>query len=83
MSKNGNNQSGPLQTGTVKMFDDTRGYGFITLDDGTGDMFFHRNNAVNPERDRNLSFKPKTRVEFTVTRGEKGLKAVGVKQINL
>ena len=64
-----------LATGTVKWFNDTKGYGFIQSDDG-GDVFVHHS-AVVGEGHRTL--QEGQRVEFEVIQDAKGPKASNVK----
>jgi len=59
------------ETGTVKWFNSTKGYGFITRDSG-GDVFVHYS-AINSQGYRSL--EEGQRVEFTVAQGQKGLQA--------
>jgi len=62
------------ETGTVKWFNTTKGYGFITRDQGE-DVFVHYT-AVRGEGFRSLS--EGQRVEFTVAEGTKGPQAQDV-----
>ncbi len=57
-------------TGKVKWFDDTKGFGFITPDDGKRDCFVHRS-AIQGGR----SLPEGKRVEFTVVTDENGREA--------
>jgi len=66
------------ETGTVKWFNDSKGYGFIKRDEGD-DVFVHFN-AISGEGYRTL--KEGQRVEFTVTQGEKGLQAADVTPVD-
>lgn len=59
------------ETGTVKWFNATKGYGFITRDSG-GDVFIHYS-AINSTGYRSL--EEGQRVEFSVAEGDKGLQA--------
>lgn len=59
------------ETGTVKWFNATKGYGFITRDSG-GDVFVHYS-AINSQGYRSL--EEGQRVEFEVVEGKKGLQA--------
>jgi CspA family cold shock protein len=59
-----------LTTGQVKWFDDTKGFGFITPDDGTKDCFVHRS-AIKGGK----SLVEGNRVEFRVVTDEKGREA--------
>ena len=62
-------------TGKVKWFNPSKGYGFITRDDGGEDVFVHYN-AIRGDGYRSLDEGQK--VEFTVTQGQKGLQAEDV-----
>ena len=62
------------QTGTVKWFNGTKGYGFIEQDSG-GDIFVHFS-AIVGDGYRNL--EEGQRVEFSVTQGPKGPQAQDV-----
>jgi cold shock protein len=64
--------------GTVKWFNADKGYGFITPDDGTSDVFVHHS-AIDIEGYRTL--QDNQRVEFTSTRGAKGPQAEQVRPI--
>ncbi|MEW5791297.1 MAG: cold-shock protein [Pseudomonadota bacterium] len=59
-----------MQTGTVKWFNDAKGYGFITPTDGGEDVFTHFS-SIEINGFKTLS--EGQRVEFEVTRGPKGL----------
>lgn len=61
-------------TGKVKWFNDTKGYGFISQEDGT-DVFVHHT-AIQSEGFRTL--QEEQLVEFEVIRGTKGLQAQNV-----
>ena len=62
------------QTGTVKWFNDAKGFGFITTDGG-GDVFVH-SSAIQSRGFRSLS--EGAQVEFDVIEGPKGLQAANV-----
>jgi len=63
--------------GSVKWFNDSKGYGFIVQEDGQ-DVFVHHT-AILGEGFRTLNEGDK--VEFEVTQGPKGLQARGVRRI--
>jgi CspA family cold shock protein len=65
-----------MATGTVKWFNNTKGYGFIAPDDGGEDVFVHHS-AIEMEGYRKLAEGQK--VEFDVTTGPKGLQAHNVR----
>jgi CspA family cold shock protein len=67
-----------MATGTVKWFNDAKGFGFIQMDGGE-DVFVHQS-AIVMEGHRTLS--EGQRVEFDVAQGEKGPKAENVKATN-
>jgi CspA family cold shock protein len=56
-------------TGTVKWFNDDKGFGFITRDDGEKDVFVHHS-AIQSDGFRSLA--EGERVEFEVVQGQKG-----------
>ncbi len=62
------------ETGTVKWFNDSKGYGFIQREQGE-DVFVHFR-AIRGEGHRSL--EDGQSVEFTVTQGQKGLQAEDV-----
>jgi CspA family cold shock protein len=66
-----------MAQGTVKWFNDTKGFGFITQEGGE-DVFVHYT-AIAGEGFRTL--KEGSRVEFDVVRGPKGLQAANVRAI--
>jgi CspA family cold shock protein len=65
-------------TGTVKWFNDEKGFGFITRDDGEKDVFCHFS-AIRGDGFRSLAEGQK--VEFDVVQGAKGPAAEGVVKI--
>jgi CspA family cold shock protein len=64
-----------MATGTVKWFNDEKGYGFIAPDDGGKDVFVHYSGIVG-EGFRTLP--EGSRVEFEVRQGTKGPEAANV-----
>ncbi len=64
-----------MPSGTVKWFNDSKGFGFIKSDDGL-DVFVHHT-AIEAEGHRTLA--EGERVDFELISGEKGPKAANVK----
>jgi CspA family cold shock protein len=64
------------QTGTVKWFNESKGYGFITPDNGGKDLFAHASEI----KDSNVkSLAENQRVQFEVTQGQKGPQASNIR----
>ena len=57
-----------MATGTVKWFNDSKGYGFITPDDGAKDLFVHFSNIAG---DGFKSLSEGSRVEFEPREGQR------------
>ncbi len=64
-------------TGTVKFFNDEKGFGFITPEDGSKDVFVHKTNILGSAK----SLKEGQQVEFEVGQGNKGPEAKEVRGI--
>ncbi len=60
--------------GTVKFFNNSKGYGFITPDDGSKDVFVHVNGLIDEINEGD-------KVSYDVEEGKKGPNAVNVKVI--
>lgn len=67
-----------MATGTVKWFNDEKGYGFIKPDDGGEDLFVHHSN-IEMEGFRKL--EEGQAVEFNPAQGKKGMEAQNVKAV--
>ena len=65
-------------TGTVKWFNDEKGFGFLTRDDGEKDVFCHHT-AIQQDGFRTLAEGQK--VEFDVVEGQKGPAAENVTKV--
>lgn len=64
-----------MSTGTVKFFNDAKGFGFITPDDGDKDLFVHTTAVESGQLYEN------DKVEFEIGEGQKGPCAVNVRKI--
>ncbi len=60
-----------MNNGTVKFFNNAKGFGFITPDDGSKDVFVHKN-------DLDVEITEGDKVSYEVEEGPKGLNAVSV-----
>lgn len=69
----------PMQTGTVKWFNDEKGFGFITPADGSKDLFAHHSEIRNGGGFRSLA--EGAQVEFEVKEGPKGLQAANIRSV--
>ena len=67
-----------METGTVKWFNNKKGFGFISRGDGQRDVFVHYS-AIQQDGFRTL--EEGDRVQFNVEEGEKGPSAVNVQRI--
>jgi len=66
-----------MATGTVKWFNDSKGFGFITQDGGGPDLFAHFS-AINANGFKTL--KEGQKVSFEVTQGPKGAQASNIQE---
>ena len=62
-----------MKTGTVKFFNEEKGFGFIVADEGGKDVFVHKSNV-----DGNI--REDDKVEYEVEEGPRGLNAINVKR---
>jgi cold shock protein len=65
-----------MQTGVVKFFNETKGFGFIVTDDNAEEIFVHVTGLGGTH------IREKDRVSFDVVEGKKGLNAVNVTKID-
>lgn len=65
-----------MATGTVKWFNDAKGFGFVTPDDGSADLFAHFS-AIQSEGFKSLH--ESQRVSFEVAAGAKGPQALNIR----
>jgi CspA family cold shock protein len=65
-----------MATGTVKWFNDAKGYGFIAPDEGSKDLFVHHSSIVGDSGFKSLA--EGARVEFEPREGSKGPEAANV-----
>jgi len=63
-----------MKTGKVKFFNESKGFGFIAVDDSTEELFVHHSGLIEKIREND-------KVEFEVAEGKKGMNAVNVKKI--
>ncbi len=68
-----------MTTGTVKWFNDSKGFGFIAPSDGSDDVFAHFSEI---QADGFKSLQEGQSVSFDVTQGKKGLQASNIKAIS-
>ncbi len=67
-----------MATGTVKWFNDAKGYGFIAPEDGSKDLFVHHTNIAG---EGFKSLTENVRVEFESREGQKGPEAINVQLV--
>ncbi len=67
--------------GTVKWFNDEKGYGFISQDNGNGDLFVHFRQVNNPNGGR-VSLQDGQKVTYEIGEGLKGPQAENVTVVN-
>ena len=64
-----------MQEGTVKFFNNSKGFGFIKPTDSSEDIFVHESGLIDDIREND-------KVQFDVEEGKKGLNAVNVKLVD-
>lgn len=64
-----------MNTGTVKWYNETKGFGFIVTEDNK-DIFVHKSGLKNIR-----SLEPDQKVQFEITDGEKGPMAINIEAI--
>lgn len=64
-----------MKEGTVKFFNNSKGYGFIKPNDSSEDIFVHESGLIDEIREDD-------KVKFDVEQGKKGLNAVNVERID-
>jgi CspA family cold shock protein len=64
-----------MQEGTVKFFNESKGFGFITPNEGREDIFVHVSGLIDTIREND-------KVQFETERGKKGINAINVQTIN-
>lgn len=62
-----------MQEGTVKFFNETKGFSFISQTNGNDDVFVHNSGLMDNVREND-------NVTFDIERGQKGLMAVNVRR---
>jgi len=68
-----------MATGTVKWFNDDKGFGFVTPDDQGKDLFVHHSDIAG---DGFKSLTEGAKVSYDAESGDKGPKAVNVQQVS-
>ncbi|SFC83417.1 cold shock protein (beta-ribbon, CspA family) [Flexibacter flexilis DSM 6793] len=63
-----------MKTGTVKFFNESKGFGFIVTDDSKQDVFVHVSGLIHQIREND-------RVSFEIKEGKKGPNAINVSRI--
>jgi cold shock protein len=63
-----------MKTGTVKFFNEAKGFGFIVADDDKEELFVHHSGLTEKVREND-------KVEFEVMKGKKGLNAINVRKV--
>jgi len=63
-----------MRQGTVKFFNNTKGFGFITSENSQEDIFVHSSGLIDQIREND-------KVQFEVERGKKGINAVNVTRV--
>lgn len=63
-----------MTTGTVKFFNESKGYGFIKEDETETEVFVHVSELQEPIAEND-------KVEYEITEGKKGLNATNVKKV--
>ncbi|MEQ9297892.1 MAG: cold-shock protein [Cyclobacteriaceae bacterium] len=64
-----------MQEGTVKFFNTEKGFGFITPNDSSKDVFVHNSGLIHEIREND-------KVSFETEQGQKGLNAINVERID-
>ncbi|AYN68594.1 cold shock domain-containing protein [Euzebyella marina] len=64
-----------MKEGTVKFFNEAKGYGFIQPNDSNGDVFVHQSGLID-------NIQENDKVKYTLEMGQKGMNAVNVELLD-